>query len=103
MIGKDNNIALIEGSAMPSILAYHPSITVWTQDGRFLVTLMLSDWMSNDELFDRVRRASGCSTWGELIESGISKSKMIANGILGFNVVRSDIEGQLTAGADTPI
>ncbi len=88
---------------MPSILAYHPSISVWTPDGPFIVTFLVSEWVSNDELFKRVRLASGCSTWGELIERGVSKAKLAANGLLGYNAVRSDKDAQLTAGADTPI
>lgn len=89
--------------AMPSILAYHPTITVWTPDGPYLVSFLVDDWIPNDELFKRVRAASGCKTWGELIERGVAKQKLSANGLKGYSAIRSDKESQLTAGADTPI
>ena len=102
MVGKDTVINL-EVPVMPSILAYHPTISVQTADGPYLVSLLLPDWIPNADLFNKIRRATGCRTWGELLTAKTNKSKLKSQDIEAINVIKSDRDAQLMAGADTPI
>jgi hypothetical protein len=99
---KDKSI-IAEDQVMPSILAYHPTISVQTADGPFLVSLLLPDWISNAELFAKIRRATGCKTWGELLSARFHKAKLKSQEIEAITIVKSDRGAQLMAGSDTPI
>ena len=102
MGGKDTIIDK-EGPVMPTILAYHPTISVQTDDGPFLVTLLLAEWVTNDQLFGMIRRATGCNTWGELLSAKFNKAKLRQQEIEGITVQKSSASAQLMAGANTPI
>jgi hypothetical protein len=102
MAGKDTVINM-EVPVMPSILAYHPTISVITDDGPYLVSLLLPDWVTNNELFNKIQRATGCRTWGELLTAKINKSKLKSQDIEALSIIKSDRDAQLMAGADTPI
>jgi len=101
-MGKDKSV-IQEEPIMPSILAYHPTVSVQTADGPYLVTMLLSDWISNSELFSKVRSATGCATWGELVRARINKNKLKSQDIEDISIVKSSNRAELMAGADTPI
>ena len=102
-MGIKNTVIVTEKPVMPSILAYHPTISVQTDGGPFLVSLLLPDWISNDELFAKLRRATGCDTWGQLLSARFNKNKLASQEIEAISIVKSNRDGQLMAGFDTPI
>lgn len=102
-MGVKDKVIVTEGPVMPSILAYHATVSVCTDGGPFLVSVMLPDWVSNTELFSKLRRATGCETWGEIVSACFNKSKLKSQNIDAITVVRSDRDAQLMAGSDTPL
>lgn len=55
---------------MYSILAYHPEVEVRRESGEVVtIELDMDDWYTNQEILERLLRASGGRTLGDVVES----------------------------------